>query len=195
MQFLKWVPVLLITAALLIWGYFLVHSQTVEIATPLPIGNSFNGNEQIPVAEFKSKYNEGTALLSNLKTNIHTFRLLSTTSEWVSFILTSIISILLGIQGKLFQPDKPITGATKLLENPGDKYKQTNRRLMVIASLCSILIAFNSICKSKTETDLKNAQDLSEVLYKSRAGWFNAKTPAEATTVLQELDKFLINDQ
>lgn len=178
-----------------IWVYFSLTSTSIKISEPLPIGNSFDGNEQVPIKEFKEKYQSGVQILSHLKNNIHVYKVLSSFSEWITFLLTAIITIFIGIQGKIFQTTSGLDNAEKIITFDSEKYSKTNRRLMIVAALCSVLVAFNGICKSKLESSVKNATELNTALYKSRANWFNAKTPEEASSALKDLDEYLITNQ
>jgi hypothetical protein len=175
----------------------------INVPTPLPIGSAFDGNEQIPIEEFKSKYKSGTDLLNSHKSKARIFRVLYDVTDWLSFGLTSIITLIVGYAGRVMtsQADSLSTAAELIkTEAGGDKstdrnptLNRTKRKVSVsvlgiLAALASISIVLSNRFQAQAESNVQVAVELHSILSKSRTEWFNAKTPEEAQKALNELE-------
>ena len=93
-------------ALLIVWIVVeLNHQQELNLPTPLPLGSSFEGNAQIPLGEFKSKYQDGMTLLYTDKEAAQTYQKLHEIADWISFGLTSLITLIVGAAGKVTKGD------------------------------------------------------------------------------------------
>jgi hypothetical protein len=87
---------------LLIWIAlsFRTH-EVVVLPEPLPLGNAFEGNDQVPIEEFKSQYQSGIDQLNNRKASAIRYKKIHNALDWLGFGLTSVLTLVIGYFGKV----------------------------------------------------------------------------------------------
>lgn len=203
----------LLIAVWIIWIVVLLRSSPAPPAPAvLPIGSAFDDNPQIPVAEFKQKFATGVRVMNEEHTNALKNRSLSLWAEWLSFGLTSLITLIAGATGKTLQaPEKsgePVArepaGEAQRLESPaisgGVRPRRGHRsRAMVLvgflAALASVSTGFSSRLKSASEEFSAASQEINSVLSTSRRDWYNGKNKEDALRVIEKLDAILLKQR
>ena len=193
---------------LLIWIALSFRTrEVVLLPEPLPLGNAFEGNEQVPIEEFKSKYQSGIDQLNNRKASAIRYKKIHNAFDWLGFGLTSVLTLLLGYFGKVTaNPNDSIAATGEVLkeraaEDATKKRKRKNKpgffkltiiHLGILAALASVSIALSNRLQAQVEQNVSSAMELNSALSKARAGWFNAKTPEDAQQVLSQLESDLL---
>jgi hypothetical protein len=193
---------------LLIWIALSLRTRDVVLLPePLPLGNAFEGNEQIPIEEFKSQYQSGIDQLNSHKASAIRYKKIHNVLDWLGFGLTSVLTLLVGYLGKVTpNPNDSIALTGEVLkersaENASKKRKRKSKSgffkltityLGVLAALASISIALSNRLQAQVEKNVSGAMELNSALSKARAGWFNAKTPEDAQQVLSQLESDLL---
>jgi hypothetical protein len=180
----------------------LSSSRRIELPSPLPIGSAFDGNAQIPVEEFKAKYQHGMDLLNNHKASALTYKTLHNITDWAGFGLTSLITLIVGFSGKVIQnQNDPLPLAADIVREAQEEKKRGRKSkakkkyfrlainyLGILAALASVSIALSNRFQAQVESNVKNAMELNTMLSKARTAWFNAKTVEDAQQALNELE-------
>jgi hypothetical protein len=176
--------------------------RRVDIPTPLPIGSAFEGNEQVPVEEFKAKYQNGIALLDKRKASVSNYKGLHSIADWLGVFLTSAITLIVGLAGRVPSEKGAIAMAEELARDAGQKQAIKGRYLKVavnclglLAALASISIVLSNRCEAQMRSNVESAVELNSVLSKARSSWFSAKDADEAQQVLGQLESDLIKRQ
>jgi hypothetical protein len=200
---------ILLVAGVLIWvSVDLSRSRSNwQIRSPLPIGSAFDGNSILPVAEFKTKFDNGCQLLSSLEQTAKRWRLVTTISEWTAFLITSVVAIVAGRFGISAAPDEvgmaKVRDATaaaaaeqEKLDQPLRQAERRRRRVLqwigVLAAFSSVVLALSAKSSATKDETVKSAMELSDGLSKSRKAWFDAKSPQEATLAIDDLEKAIL---
>lgn len=200
---------LLLLSGVALWASHELRDQSAEnlIPTPLPIGSAFDGNAMLPVEEFKQRFDQGRELLRVLQGKAQRWRQIATAADWSAFIMTSVVAVVAGYFGVAAAPDEAGLAAVRAAgAEPAGEPGATTRRIQpkerrrrrilrwigVLAAFASVLIALSAKAAAARAEIVKSAIELSDGLARNRKAWFDAKTAEEATLVLGELEKTIL---
>jgi hypothetical protein len=185
-------------------GLFLLMRPPVRLSVPavLPIGSAFDDNPQIPVQEFKSKFETGVRLMEQHETSAVRYRKVERWVGWASFGLTALITLFAGFAGRVLPANATAAQAADAIagaQGTGERGARSVDRFVMAVGILAALASIGTGLSSKLSVDADRhaqaAQGLSAALSGARRDWYNGKTPEDALRVIEKLDAEVLKNQ
>jgi hypothetical protein len=179
-------------AGLVAWvGYTLV-TEPLAPQVPEPVGPRPMGvNPGMPDRAMEAALADATRVMKSNYRSSHSYRWWSRCADWLGFLLTAAITVIVGSTGQTLQGTP--TGAPGPLP-PGtvpaaaaDLGRRWVRRIGVMAALASVMIAVSGRVATVSQERLDRAEKLRALIFSSREKYIGAGSPAEGQKVVDDL--------
>jgi hypothetical protein len=139
-----------------------------------PMEEAVNGAQRRMVAKYRGS---------------HRFRWLGRCADWLAFLLTATITVIVGATGQLVKAgEDPAARGLEAAESGalGAKQKWV-RWIGVMAALAAVMIAVSSRFGAVSQEEMDRGEKLRELITTSRVTYAGAATPAEGQKVVDSL--------
>jgi hypothetical protein len=179
-------------AGLVAWvGYTLV-TEPLAPRVPEPGGpRAMGGNPGMPDGAMEAALADATRVMKSNYRSSHGYRWWSRCADWLGFLLTATITVIVGSTGQTLQgtppgaPGPPPPGAVPAAA--ADLGRRWVRRIGVMAALASVMIAVSSRVAGVSQERLDRAEKLRGLIASSRVEYAGAGTPAEGQKVIDDI--------
>lgn len=164
---------ILLCLTVIVYGVLLlVKGPDVGFAPALfGVGAAADGNIALPVEEVEAALKEARERIDKVHKRGVTFATVSAIVGWLSFALTSAITLIVGFHGQM-PPGRPLE------ESPGLPQKAT-RLVAILAALAAVLTATEARTEASGNNAIKRASTLAEHAKQIRSRIEEPDTDAE----------------
>jgi hypothetical protein len=184
---LKLAGLVFLVALLAYAGYSAwTHPFVRDTPQVLGVGSAFQGNAQLPKAEIDSVLTMGREKVADKNRTGNIFSLISLAAGWLSFLLTSLITLVAGYHGIALTTMAGGAEVAKLLKKRSANLAKTVGLLAATAAVCT---ALGGRASSDAERYYKQADEFQLKATQGRKEILDAPTANDALDVLDRLRK------
>ena len=183
---------LVLLGGLVVWIGYSLATYPLSPQVPEPGGPRVMGvNPAMPDKAMEAALADATAVMKSDYQSSHGYRWWSRCADWVGFLLTAAITVIVGSTGQVLQgtppaPPGPLPPGTVPSEAAALGRKWV-RWIGVMAALASVVIAVSSRVATVSQERLDRAEKLRELISSSRVNYAGAGTPSEGQNVIANL--------
>jgi hypothetical protein len=176
---------LVLLVAVASYGAYLLWTHRFVRATPqvLGVGSGFEGNAQLPKEEIDAVIGAGRQKVAAKNTVGNRFALLGTLAEWLTFLLSSVITLLAGYQGINSTDDT----AKATIESLKARSTRFARIVGTTAAAAAVSTALAGRATTAADGYYKAADELQRKLTSARRQVLEAKSATDAAVILDQL--------
>jgi hypothetical protein len=183
---------LLLLGVLVLWVCYSLATQPFSAVIPEPGGPRVMGADPtMPNKAWEDALADATAVMKAKYQRSHTYRWCSRFADWIGFLLTAAITVVVGSTGQVLQgaapvPPGPVPPGT-VPPAAAALGRRWVHRIGVMAALASVMIGVTSRVAAVSQERLDQAEKVSEAITKSHVDWAGAATPADGQKVVDYL--------
>jgi hypothetical protein len=183
---------LVLLAGLVVWVVYALATVPLSPQVPEPGGPRVMGvTPSMPDKAMEAALADATAVMKSDYQSSHGYRWWSRCADWVGFLLTAAITVIVGSTGQVLQgtppaPPGPLAPGTVPSEAAALGRKWV-RWIGVMAALASVMIGISSRVATVSQERLDRAEKLRELISSSRFKYAGAATPVEGQMVVDDL--------
>jgi hypothetical protein len=181
----------LLLVALVVWVANTLITKPFSPTIPEPTGPKAMGTDpNLPNEEWADAESKAKATMEHLYRSSHAFGWWSQCADWVSFLLTAAITLIVGATGQLLQgagPAAPLpAGAVpSAAASLGRKWV---RRIGVMAALASVMTAVSGRIGTSSQERLTRADKLREVITKAQTDYAVVPNRTQGLAIVNNLN-------
>ena len=183
---------LVLLGGLVVWIGYSLATYPLSPQVPEPGGPKvMGGNPAMPDKAMEAARADATAVMKSDYQSSHGYRWWSRCADWVGYLLTAAITVIVGSTGQVPQgtppaPPGPLPPGTVPSEAAALGRKWV-RRIGVMAALSSVMIGISSRVATVSQERLDRAEKLRELISSSNIKYAGAATPVEGQMVVDDL--------
>ena len=183
---------LVLLGCLVVWIGYSLATYPLSPQVPEPGGPKVRGgNPAMPDKAMEAALADATAVMKSNYQSSHSYRWWSRCADWVGFLLTAAITVIVGSTGQVLQgtppgPPGPLPPGT-VPSQAAALGRKWVRYIGVMAALASVMIAVSSRVATVSQERLDRAEKLRGSISSSRSKYAGVATPEEGQIVVDDL--------
>lgn len=175
----------LLLGTLVVWIALETPGLTRTAPTALGLGSAFDSSTQIPKDRIDNTFQSANDRLAARNRSGNRLHTAGTIAGWLSFLCTSIITLVAGYQGVIVDTTK--LDRTKLADLVKSHTTRFGRLVGLMAASAALCTALAARCNTDAEHAYRSADDLQKLMNTTRRTLLSATSVEDAQSALDDL--------